>query len=364
MSRLLMRMVMRLYLTMFLSVLAAVLVIFLVADFADRLGAYLNHPLVEVATLYWHKAMVALHQLTPAALLLAAGATASTVRKRGEWIAMQALGLSRVVLVAPIAAVALAAAVGMMAFDEFVVTTSGPRVDTMMVSTFHRYGDFRFFYTPQQWFRFGRSLVFVHGEPGDELTGVTIFEVDEGFRVTRRLEADSLRFVGESEWQARGVLERTFLESGEAPLRRLDELQVRLQDSRRESFLLRAGRPEYTPTPELLRQMDLRSRVGLPRDRQVLALHNRFAYPATGFAAAMFALALALRRSRRGHLTLALVEGLVVTMALFTMLLTARAAVLGEHLTAGVAAWAPIVGLLLGSVALWAWAEWPRSRAR
>jgi lipopolysaccharide export system permease protein len=96
----------------------------------------------------------------------------------------------------------------------------------------------------------------------------------------------------------------------------------------------------------------------------VLALHNRFAYPVTGFAATMLALALALRPKRRGHLTLALVEGIVVTMTLFGLLLVGKALVLGEHLPAFAAAWSPIAVLLILSGAMWWRAEGQRSARR
>lgn len=358
MSWLLMRMVTRLYLTLFLSALGAVLLIFLVADFADRLGAYLNHPLSEIADLYWNKALVAVHQLAPAAMLLAAGATVSTLRQRGEWVAMQALGLSRLVIVLPVAVLTVGFAVLLMGFDELVVTNAGPRVDTLMVGTFNRRGDFRFFYSPHQWFRFSRHLVYVRGgADGALLKDVSIFEVDEAFRVVRRLDAAELHHRRGIEWEARQAREREFLESGESPFETRESVPVLLAGSNDDSFRVKAGRAEFMPTLELLNQLQVRARVGLPTERLVLALHNRFAYPATGFAATMLALALALRPMRRGHLTLALVEGLAVTMTLFGLLLVARALVLGEHVTAPMAAWAPIVGLLLVSAAMWWQAE-------
>jgi lipopolysaccharide export system permease protein len=368
----LMRAVGRLYLAMFAGVLAAVLVIFLVGDFADRLGAYLDHPVADVAELYWNKLLVALQQLAPAAMLLSGGAAVSVLRKRGEWTAMRALGLSRAVIVAPVAAVTLSCAVALVAFDELVVTGAGPKVDAMMVSRFHRWGDFRLFYTPQQWFRLDKHLVQVRGgEAAGVLSDVSLYELDQGFRVLRRLDVAELRHLGGVEWEATGVSERRFPGPGEAPLTHHEALRLSLPGSRADSFRVRPGRPEFMPTSVLRTQLAVRAQVGLPTQPLVLALHNRFAYPATGFAATMLALALALRPGRRGHLTLALVEGLVVTMALFGLLLVGKVLVVADRVPAPVAAWAPTVALLLVSGAMW-WrderprrgASWPQVSAR
>jgi lipopolysaccharide export system permease protein len=343
-----------------------VLLVYLVGDFADRLNAYLDRPLADVADLYWNKALVALHQLAPAAMLLAGGATISTLRQRGEWIAMQSLGLSRWVVVLPIALVTLASAAALVAFDELVVTRAGPRIDRLMAERFNRWGDFRFFYVPRQWFRLDRSLVYVRApdSTATELHEVTVFELDQHFRVARRFDTPSLSYLDGARWVAQPVTVRTFPESGESPVETHDRQALTLAGSNKDTFSVRTGRPEFMPTAELNEQLIVRARVGLPNERLVLARHNRFAYPVTGFAATMLAMALALRPKRRGHLTLALVEGLVVTLVLFGLLLVGKALVLGQHVAPGAAAWGPIVALLVVTSGLWWLAEGQRSARR
>ncbi len=366
MSWLLARSVARLYLALLGGLLGAVLLVYLVGDFADRLNAYLDRPLADVVDLYWNKALVALHQLAPAAMLLAGGATISTLRKRGEWIAMQSLGLSRWVLVLPVALVTLVGASSLVVFDELVVSRAGPRVDRLMAERFNRWGDFRFFYVPRQWFRLERSLVYVRAadSTATELHEVTVFELDERFRITRRWDTPSLTHLDGPRWVAQPVTERTFPSSGESPVIAHERHELNLVGSNRDTFAVRTGRPEFMPTAELLEQLQVRARVGLPTERLVLALHNRFAYPMTGFAATMLAVAMALRPKRRGHLTLALVEGLVVTLALFGLLLVGKALVLGQHVAPAAAAWAPIGVLLVVTGTMWWLAEGQRSARR
>jgi lipopolysaccharide export system permease protein len=361
MSPTLMRLVLGLYVRLLLALLGALLVIFLVGDFADRLGAYLDHPVAEVAWLYWNKLLVAVQQLAPAAMLLAGGATVSFLRRRGEWTAMRALGLSRWVMVAPIVAAGAVAALLLVGFDEWVVARAGPRVDTLMANQFHRWGDFRFYYVPQQWFRLPNHLVHVAGAVEDHvLRQVTVLELDPDFRLLRRLDGAELIHEAGDRWRLTKVWERRFPSAGEAPTSFSEVLPLRLPGSSADTFLVRSGRPEFMPSAELLQQRAVRARVGLPVERLTLALHNRFAYPLTGLAATLLATTLALRPGRRGHLTLALVEGLGVTLVLFALLLAGKALVLSERMTPALSAWGPVLGLVAVSALLWWASERPR----
>ena len=67
MSPTLFKFVAKLYLSLFVVALLGVVLVFLVADFGDRLSVFLNHRVIDVAELYWHKSLMTLHQLSPAA---------------------------------------------------------------------------------------------------------------------------------------------------------------------------------------------------------------------------------------------------------------------------------------------------------
>jgi lipopolysaccharide export system permease protein len=93
-----------------------------------------------------------------------------------------------------------------------------------------------------------------------------------------------------------------------------------------------------------------------------LTLHNRFAYPLAGIPAALLAVGLALRPSRKGHYTTALVESLIVALVLWGMMVISKTLVLTGRIAAGPAAWAPVVLLLLVAGGIWLQLEgfWPR----
>ncbi|MCA3015374.1 MAG: LptF/LptG family permease [Myxococcaceae bacterium] len=360
MSRLLFGLVARLYVALSAGLLAGITLVYLVADFGDRLNLFLDKPLSAVAELYWHKAMQTGHQLAPAAMLLAAGATASVLRKTSEWTAIQALGGSRSTLAVPVLACALTSAAVMVAFDELVVTRSGERIDHMMLHVFGRWGDYTLHYSPKPWYRVGDAIVRVGGrDEAGRLTDVSLYEMDERFSLAARTDAAVMEPAGGERWRLRAYTRRTFLSGGGLQKERGDAVEVALSGSDPLSFAIRRGRPELMPTAALLEQQSLRARVGLPSQPFLLALHNRFAYPFTGVAAALFALTLALRRGRKGYLTQALFEGLVVSVVLFTVTLVARGLVMGEHLPAWVAAWSPVAVLTALAATLWRLEERP-----
>jgi lipopolysaccharide export system permease protein len=108
---------------------------------------------------------------------------------------------------------------------------------------------------------------------------------------------------------------------------------------------------------ELKEQIRIRERVGLPSGQFKLALHNRFAYPLAAIPAALLAVGLAMRPSRKGHLTAALVEGLAIAIGLWGMMVVCRTLVMSDRLSPAVAAWAPMAVLVLTSVSYWFHAE-------
>ena len=344
MRGLLLRHLLRRYLVLVGAVLAGVLVIFLVADFVDRARAYTGPNWVrDVAELYGWKALVAAHQLAPAALLLAAATLVSLLRRRGELTAILALGFGR-------------------------------RVDEITALRFHRWGDWRSFYERKQWFRHEDRIL--HLESGDVESGfhgVTVLRMTPDFDLAERIDAEEMDHAGGTRWRLVGVTRRTFERGGALRLTHVPEETVDLGISR--ALLgIRPGRPEQMRVPVLRQQIRARREVGLSDRLFVLALGNRFAYPLAGVPAALVAVALALRPGRGGSLTTALVEGLAVTMGLWGLTVVARALVNSGRMPPLLAAVLPLLALSLAlAVLLWVppgagrrvlrWREWSGARA-
>jgi len=353
MRGLLLRHLLRRYLVIVGAVLAGLLVVFLVADFVDRARAYTGPNWVrDVLELYGWKALVATHQLAPAALLLASAALVSLLRRRGELTAILALGFGRRVLFLPVAAVALAAALMLGLLDEFVVGHASRRVDEITALRFHRWGDWRSYFERKQWFRHQDRIL--HLEGGDVesgFRGITVLRLTSDFQLVERVDAATMDHAGDTRWRLRGVTRRVFDRRGGLKLTELPEETLDLGIPR-SLLAIRPGRPEQMRLPVLRQQIRARREVGLPDQLYLLALGNRFAYPLAGVLAALVAVALALRPERGASLTGALVEGLAVTMALWGLTVVARAMVVGGHLQPILAALLPLLALGLALLIL------------
>ncbi len=349
------------YLRLTATIFGGVLTVFLVADFVDRAKSYTGPNWVrDVLVLYGYKAVVAGHQLAPAALLLGAGALVAVLRSKGELTAIQALGFSRWTLYGPVVLVSLAVAVGLVVLDETVVGRAGRRVDEITTLRFHRWGDWRSFYGRKQWFRRGDRILHLQDGSADEgFRGVTVLTLDPAFALRERLEADTMQYVSGTRWRLTGVSIRSFEGQAASRIRSAPDGVFDLGVARSD-LSIRPGRPEQMSSAVLQEQIRARRTVGLPDRLFSLALHNRVAVPLMAVPAALLALALALRTGRQG-ITGVLMQGLLVTLALWGLMVVARGLVVGGRLAPAVAAWAPVVVLSLTAAAM---ARWPNARPR
>lgn len=346
------------YLKTFAVVLAAVSGIFLVIDFADRAGHYTGPGVVrDVARLYGCKLLVVAYQLTPAALLLAAGACVSGLRRRGEVTAIAALTVAPWVLYAGVLGGGLVVALSAFALDQVpvrpdqtaktVLGWAGQTVDEISAVRFRQWGDFSTYYGPRQWFRGKDRIYFLRRSDGSSYVDVSIFSMTSDFRLAGRLDAERMEPQPDGRWRLLRGSERTFPAEGQTHVEPFAERLVRFAEPPSE-LQLRRGRPEQMTIRQLQEEGQRREKLGLPAAGYLLALHNKLAYPAIGLPAALLAVALALRRNRKGHLTTALLEGVAIVGALWCANVLFRASASAGHLHPALAAWAPFA-LLLGA---------------
>lgn len=338
-----------------------VVAIVLVVDFADRAYSFGGEDwLANALRLYANLSAELAYQVSPAALLLAAGVTVSGLRQQSELTALVALGWSERRVVFTVVAACAAAAVAAMAVNEWVVVDASRRAEQIKAEKFRRPGDFASYFGHRQWFR-GRTgddpnfsrLYHVRGETGDAFVGVTVYELGPGFHLTRRIDAARLEPVPGGGWLARDATVSTFSLGKRTAVERSDVLPLTLPETA-DDFRLRAGRPNQLRLLDLWDQIQVRRRLGLPEAEFRFELHNRLAYPLAAVPGALLAIRLALRRNRKGHLTIALAEGILVSLVVWALLVVFRAVGLSGNWPPAVAAWAPVaIVAVLGLVAEW-----------
>lgn len=345
--KLLERYVARLTAGLFLTLTLGVVTLFLVIDFGDWLRIYAGKPAGDVALLYWYRSHVAVVQFAPAALVLAAGLAVTVVRRRGEWTALRALGASPATVVRPIMLVAGLAAVGLIAFQEFVVSESGPKIDRLMVERFDRWGDFLSVYSPRRWFRAGDSLLNVRGDANPErLEDVRLFQLGKSSELVRWIEAGKLTYVREGQWKVDDATELNFV-GPEASAGRKGSFELPLS-LRPEVTQLAVGRPEWLPLRVLDRQVALMGALQLPTEPTRFAIHHRWAAPVAAVLAALIACLVGLRGQRSASVPRTLLEGAGLYGGLFVVGMISRSLAINGRLAPSLAAWlAPLVLLPL-----------------
>jgi lipopolysaccharide export system permease protein len=348
------RYLLRRYLFTFVSLWAAVSAIFLVTDFVDRAKSYVGPNWVkDAAVLYWFKSFVVLHQLAPGVMLVAAAVMVSHLRKQGELTGMQALAFNPLVLLGPVALVAGGVALALIPFDNGVVARSNWMVDEITATRFHRFGDWQFYSARKQWFRHGNRVFNLQAGDAEEGFGhVSILTLRPDFTLEGRLDAKRMTSVSGTRWRLYDVVDRTFQGGGVTGETRNAVREFDLGVDAR-ALSIRPGKPEQMKLQVLAQQIRAREEVGLPNALFRLAYANRFAYPLSGVPAAVLAVLLGLRQSRRASLTAAFVQGLLVATALWALMVVARSLVLGGRIPPALAAWLPALVLGVGCVVVW-----------
>ncbi|MBX5483863.1 MAG: LptF/LptG family permease [Myxococcaceae bacterium] len=354
------------YLATFVTILLALVTVFLVIDFVDRAKNYTGDAwLRDVLTLYANKAVVVIQQLGPAALLLAAGATMSSIQKRGELTALEALGFGWHAHLMPIGLCAVVVAVGLIGFDEWAVGPAAKRADEISAVHFHRWGDWITYYQPKQWFRRGDRVFYLRaGEAENGFEDATILRFDAGFKLVERIDAAKMAWVAGGRWRLEHVADRTFDGPAQSTLRTYDVREYEL-DAPVDAFRIRKGKPEQMRLRDLLEQIDAREDVGLPTTQFLLALHNRFAYPLAGVPAAMLAVALALRPGRKSTLTVAIFEGLLIAAGMWGLMVVSKTLTISDRMPPAMAAWLPFAVLAMAAGTAWSHRErgkWTNAR--
>jgi lipopolysaccharide export system permease protein len=332
---------------LFVALALGLVVLFLVIDLGDWLRIYVGRPVSDVALVYWYRSHVALVQFAPGALVLSAGLAVTVVRRRGEWTALKALGASSMTLLKPMAIVAVLVASSLVAFQEWVVSFSGPQLDLLMLHRFERWGDFVSVYSPRRWFRVGESILNVRGEQSDErLADVRIYTVarDSG-SLTRWIEAGTLTWVSDGRWRAEGATELLFEGPQAAAGRKgIFELELPLKP---EVTKLPVGRPEWLPLSVLSRQVELLRTLELATEPTRYAVHARVTSALAAVLAALLAAVLALGGQGRASVPRALLEGAGLYGAMFLGGMISRSLAINGRLSPPMAAWLVPVGLFV-----------------
>jgi lipopolysaccharide export system permease protein len=343
----------------FLGALTAVVVLFLAVEFAEGASAFQGEgALAAAAMVFLYRAAAVAWQTAPAAMLLAASLTATGIRRTREYDAMRALGLGPWRVALPILAVAALVAGGMVVFDDLFAAGAAARADEIKAARGQRSDTWSRWQERKTWFRGrdGRRLYELRAAgPAGSFERVTILDVGPSFRLERRIDATRMVPGATGEWILEEVEERRFGDDGAMVLERVPRRTYRFDEDPM-AFAVRPGWPAQMRRAVLAEQVAVRARLGLPTAEYALEWHRKLAYPFAAIPASLLALALALRRARKGFVTASLVESVGVSLAFYAMQGLSWSLARSGQLPPGAAAWLP--DAVFAAAGLWALRRW------
>jgi lipopolysaccharide export system permease protein len=343
----------------FLGALAAVVILFLAVEFAEGASAFHGAGAIQAALkVYLYRAAAVAWQTAPAAMLLAASLTASGIRRTREYDAMRSLGLGPWRVALPVLAVAALVAGGMVIFDDLFAAGAAAKADEIKASRGQSVNAWSRWQERKTWFRGrdGRRLYELRAAgPAGSFERVTILDVGPAFRLERRIDAGRMIPGPDGDWILEEVEERRFGGDGAMVLERAPRRTYRFDEDPM-AFAVRPGWPAQMRRAVLAEQVAVRGRLGLPTAEYALEWHRKLAYPLAAIPASLLALALALRRARKGFVTASLVESVGVSLVFYAMQGLSWSLARSGQLPPAAAAWLP--DAVFAAAGLWALRRW------
>ena len=322
------RYVIRTFFQVFLLVTISGIVIYVVADFTQKADQVLENEVAShlVANYYKYLVLQIYYEITPITVLLTTLVAFALLSRSNEVMAVKASGVSLYRLAVP-AVVAAAIVVASCAFLQVtVLPAANQKVAQLKDEIKGRSGVRTYRRADRQWL-FGKGRYIYnylrYDSERETLQRLQVFEFNDNFELTRRLFADTARYV-DGFWVASGTWVRVFGESG-------DDYQVFPQPV----VLDFPEKPEYFETemkvPTAMTYGELKEYAQEVRDSGQVApeleveLGKKLSYPAVSLIMALVALPFSFRLGRRGALYgvgVAIVLGMIffALLALFTTL--------------------------------------------
>ena len=302
------------YLRYLLLAVGSFLVIYLVVDFFDRVGRFVQKdvPAGVILEYFLSRVPASAVQVMPIALLLASQLSLLVMSRHNEVLAMRSCGVSPGVVVWPLVVLAALASAGTLLLSEAVV----PRTSARALAIESRFLDRPPSGLPAKqsnvWYRAEHSIYSIASVDRrlNRLVDISIFRFDDQFRLVERIDAADARYVG-PDWEFRDVVERQFTPGGEIRTQVFDRRRIPLPETPAQ---LAGGRRELEAMSfgELRRNIEQLEARGYDVTRYRVDLHAKLALPAAGIVMTLLGIPLALRVGREGGAA----SGVVATLAL------------------------------------------------
>lgn len=281
--------------------LGAFIAIYLVVDIFQGMRMFMDFkpPFYIVAKLYLLKIPKIVSQVTPVAVLLSTLLTLGLLSKNSEITAMKSSGISLYIIVSPILAIALMISIFSFLFSEYIVPYTNKEVRFIERVTVRRETPKSFFKQNKIWYRGDNSIYNIQlFEPdANTLKGITIYYIDNGFKLTKRIDAREARWDGTT-WRFYDAKEETFT-NGQIPVIIYKEIPIKLPESP-EDFKIEKRETEDMGYAELKEYLKKLRKEGYDSTTLSSDLYSKISFPFTSLIMVFIGIPFALKGGRTG----------------------------------------------------------------
>ncbi|MCP3178066.1 MAG: LPS export ABC transporter permease LptG [Desulfuromonadales bacterium] len=347
------RYILSIYIRIFFLASATFVGIYLLVDFFEKVDNFIEHgaSASQYLLYFGNKIPLIISQVTPLAVLMAVFMTVGSLTRTNELTAMKSCGLSLLRMTWPLLLASLLTAMAILAINEYLLPLSVKTTNTIYEEEVRGRKSI-VFKRDRLWFREGADIVNISlVEPENQtITGLTIYHVDEQFRLTRRTDAASGDYTADRGWAFQQVTHREFdPRSGEM----FDEKKLA------QAVLPLSKTPEdfreSEPDLETLNFRQLSALVskmeseGHSPIRYKVDMHSRLATPFANVIMAVLGIPFALQRGRQTNVATGVALSIVIGFAYYVIMAAMQAFGYSGVAPPAVAAWsAHVLFALIG----------------
>ena len=336
-------------------VLIMVVGIYIVVDFFEKIGDFLEAglPFSRALTFFAYKTPFIIAQITPVGLLLAVLVVFGLMNKNNEILALKSAGVSIYHLLKPMIAMGLLASFFMFFLAEVIVPLTVGRANHIWLREVRKESTV-LSREKNIWMRGNRSINHIkHYDPQiPAIYGITLNYFDAEFRLARRVDAPKGVFR-QGQWVLYDVMEQNLIsQEGNYTVafypERVEKLEFMPEDLKRV-----AKKSEEMSFKELYAYIRRIESEGYDATSLRVDLHAKFAFPFVCLLLSMVGTGIAIRGRLKEGLPVSIVYGLVVAFLYWVFFSFSVSLGRGEMLPPLLAVWAAnFVFLCLGVLLL------------
>jgi len=316
--RILHRYVIREFLKVFSLCLSSLIFIYIVVLFFQKMNIFIKYqaPFYLIFEYIPYKIPEVIFEWTlPYAVLLATLLTLGNLSRHSEITAMKAGGVSLYRITFPLLFIALLISLSSFLGNEYLVPYSNQRTQYLLDVKVRKEKPSGFFRDYKIWYRSDHRIFNIQLlDPKRKiLKGLTLYEFDNDFRCTQRIEAREARWIN-GKWRFYDGAMRNFNENSSIQVIPFEELEFPLQENW-ESFGKIARHSEEMSYTELRTYIQKIQSAGYDATRYLVDLYSKYSYPLLNLIMVLIGIPFALKTGRSGGVALSIGVSVMIGFA-------------------------------------------------